>query len=118
MPEHAAKSLGMNTYWIHIIRADSGGQVFTIALSGAERATFGSLLPTVKYPNWKRLSEAFSSIGIPVSILDKLRSNLESVGFDSLRGIALSEQDIVSLGFNTWSVEAGRKTVRPRYFAT
>src|SRR6185437_3075611 len=90
-----------NAYWIHVIKADSGPDAYTIALSGApERGNFDGPLPTVNYATWQRLSEALSNVGVPESVLKQTKADLDSQGFHTVGGVVLSVGQIASLGFN------------------
>jgi hypothetical protein len=68
-------------------------------VSPAEQNFDGGKLQTATYKSWDQLSEVLAGAGISPETLRSTKAALDSEGLYTLRDIALSPEQLLSLGF-------------------
>jgi len=88
-------------YWLYILKHELQAQGCTLALSVSphEHDVGGGRLQTANYRSWEQLSDVLLRAGIAPEILRSTKAAIESEGWDTLRDVVLSQEQLRVLGF-------------------
>jgi len=91
----------MCAYWLFILKHElhAAGCTLALSVSPTERDLDAGKLQTATYKSWDQLSQVLAQAGITPDKLRSTQATLDSVGFDTLRDVSLSGEQVHNLGF-------------------
>ena len=92
----------MCAYWLYILKHEVHAEGCTLALSVSptERDLDTGKLQMATYKSWDQLSPVLAQAGITPETLRSTKAALDSDGWDTLRDVSLSCEQVHRLGFS------------------